>query len=284
MSPFQPTRTVAVISTAWGRLSDTVRPFRHPQSRQARAVQVRTLECKRHPSTGDSSDSASSHSIDGRRSTVMMKTLHGDGAACAISTSSWRVTGAEGDSAGISRPAAGDGAHAACPHLTQHLDAVRRFVRVRQCHDVEDVVQQTCVAFLENVHRFRGDSSVRTFLLAIAQNVMHGERRRRSRAELSRELEPDQLVSPPSPCGGLNDVAAALALLPAELRHVLELLYWQNLTQAEVAKKLGLPRGTVASRVRRAKDSLRWHLCEAVPLRRSRELAAVVEQQSTVLS
>jgi RNA polymerase sigma-70 factor (ECF subfamily) len=212
-----------------------------------------------------------------------MKPLHGDGAARESSTSSWRVTGAEGNPARISRPAAGDGAHAACAHLTQHLDAVRRFVRVRLRHDVEDVVQQTCVTFLENVHRFRGDSSVQTFLLGIAQNVMHGERRRRSRAELSRELEPDELVSSPSLRGGLGEVAAGLALLPAELRNVLELLYWQNLTQAEAAKKLGLSRGTVASRVRRAKDSLRWHLCEAVPQRQSREWAAVVEQESTVL-
>jgi DNA-directed RNA polymerase specialized sigma24 family protein len=207
---------------------------------------------------------------------VIMKTLHGDMAAPVSSTSSWNATGADVDLACISRPAAAVGAHAVCAHLTQHLDAVRRFVRVRLGHDVEDVVQQTCLAFLENVHRFRGDSSVRTFLLGIAQNVMHGERRRRSRAELSRELEPDQLMSPPGPCGGLGEVAAALALLPAELRHVLELLYWQNLPQAEVAKQLGLPRGTVASRVRRAKDSLRWHLREDAPQRQSRELAAGV--------
>lgn len=207
---------------------------------------------------------------------MIMKTLHEDMAARVSSTSSWKITGSDGDPARTSRPAAGDGAHAACAHLTQHLDAVRRFVRIRLGHDVEDVVQQTCVAFLENIHRFRGDSSVRTFLLGIAQNVMLGERRKRSRAELSRELEPDLLVSPPSICGGPGDVAAALALLPAELRHVLELLYWQNLPQAEVAKQLGLPRGTVASRVRRAKDSLRWHLREAAPPGQSREPAAVV--------
>jgi RNA polymerase sigma-70 factor (ECF subfamily) len=57
-----------------------------------------------------------------------------------------------------------------------------------------------------------------------------------------------------------EQVNAAVATLPDAQREALELAYWAGLSQTEIAERLGLPLGTVKSRVRLALVALRREL------------------------
>jgi RNA polymerase sigma-70 factor (ECF subfamily) len=58
-----------------------------------------------------------------------------------------------------------------------------------------------------------------------------------------------------------NLVRQALAALPPEQRNVLELAYFSGMTHAEIATVLGIPLGTIKTRLRMAMDKLRFALC-----------------------
>jgi len=57
-----------------------------------------------------------------------------------------------------------------------------------------------------------------------------------------------------------ESVHAALRALPAEQREVVRLAYFQGLTHSEIARQLGIPMGTVKTRLRLAFDKLRTAL------------------------
>lgn len=153
------------------------------------------------------------------------------------------------------------GEHAACEQLlARHQAALRAFIRTRGPLEVDELAQRTIVAFLEAKDRFRFDAEVRTFLIAIADRQILMDRRRRSRDFSDLKLLAEQ---PASPLNRLmsqevkSKLAACLAQLPAELRRVIQLYYWEELSTAQIAERLALPPGTVASRLRRAKQQLR---------------------------
>mgnify|MGYP002642117401 CR=1 FL=1 len=66
---------------------------------------------------------------------------------------------------------------------------------------------------------------------------------------LAREPEPPSVLCGPSPERGGYDVADAVAALPEGMRQVIELGVYQDLPYAEVARILGIPAGTVKSRM-----------------------------------
>jgi DNA-directed RNA polymerase specialized sigma24 family protein len=81
----------------------------------------------------------------------------------------------------------------------RHFAAIRRFFRNKVDHQVEDLVQRTFTACVEARDRFRGDSSFRTYLFAIAHNVLrdHIRRRRRGTEELDLDVRPRPSTSAP---------------------------------------------------------------------------------------
>jgi RNA polymerase sigma-70 factor (ECF subfamily) len=130
----------------------------------------------------------------------------------------------------------------------------------------EDVVSLT---FLE-AWRLRGrvdpdGGSLRPWLLGIATNVVRNLRRaaRRHEAALAR-LPPDEAIPDfaEEVAGRLDDVAAlvavraALAALRRPEREVVALCVWAGLGYAEAAEALGVPVGTVRSRLSRARGKL----------------------------
>lgn len=126
--------------------------------------------------------------------------------------------------------------------------------------DAEDLVQETFAAAARG--RFRGDSALRTWLVRIlVRRASMWRRRRRRRREQSGWLSvPDTRVrnEPGSETAEARlDLATMLASLSPDHRAVIVLRELQGMTYEEMASVLGVPRGTVESRLHRARDQLR---------------------------
>ncbi len=112
--------------------------------------------------------------------------------------------------------------------------------------------------------RFRGDASFRTYLFTIARNELYAAFRkcRRDRAIFDPAIHSvlDMGTSPSSAIGKKDEqrlMLQAMYRLPVELQIVLELFYWEDMSSDELGTILDIPVGTVKSRLRRAKASLR---------------------------
>lgn len=104
---------------------------------------------------------------------------------------------------------------------------------------------------------------VRPWLYGIAANVLrHHWRKERRMLRAYARTGVDPVFVEDEPRGGTRELADALAELRRDERDVLLLTAWAELTDAEIAEALGLPLGTVKSRLSRAREKLRNHLGE----------------------
>jgi len=124
--------------------------------------------------------------------------------------------------------------------------------------DAEDALQETLLAL--HVARFRGESSVETFAYRVALRIALRIKSRRRQAE-----EPSG--EPAASGAGAIEAAAdaakvlrAMARLPTEQRAVLSLFALEGLKHKEIAEVLGVPEGTVWSRLHAARKRLQMEL------------------------
>jgi len=143
------------------------------------------------------------------------------------------------------------------------------FARSGVQYDAEDLVQQTFLRLYRYRDRYTPSAKVSTFLFILARQVWIDELRRRKRRErLADEFagEVAQHVAPSAAeevaTAGTVDLGAALARLPEGMRQVVELGIYQDLPYAEIAAILGIPEGTVKSRMFNALAQLRGLLGE----------------------
>ena len=160
--------------------------------------------------------------------------------------------------------AAGD-RRAGAELFDRYFTAISRFFRHKvsgTLQEQDDLVQATFTACLSAAPRYRGEGSVRSFLFSIAYNVLrrHYEHRARdARVDFGTVSIHDLAPGPSTAVGRKAEVAvliAAMRKLPVELQTALELHYWEETTVAEIAVVLGLPVGTVKTRLRRARALL----------------------------
>ena len=127
----------------------------------------------------------------------------------------------------------------------------------------EEVLQDVMMAVWRGAANFRANSSVKTWLLAIARHHAINASSRRNRATLSMPDEADLALTEAGPEQHIehnllsDELQTALQQLPPEQRETMELLFWQDLSQAEIAQVLRVAPGTVKSRLSRAKATLR---------------------------
>lgn len=131
--------------------------------------------------------------------------------------------------------------------------------------DAEDLVQETLIGALSS--RFRGESAVRTWLVGILvrrAGMLHRTRKRQSRPlSIAREEshpENSSFGSVPeasSETDAKMDLSVMLARLSAEHREVIVLRELEGMTYEQIAAALNVPRGTVESRLHRAREELR---------------------------
>lgn len=147
--------------------------------------------------------------------------------------------------------------------LTPHLEPMRRYARVLARADAEadDLVQGALLKAVERRASFRPGADLRIWLMAILHNHFIDQTRAR-RAAAARDLAWTEVNPGFAPPEGehavrLDQLRRALLALPAEQREALHLMAVEGLSVAEVAAVLGIPAGTVMSRVGRARAALR---------------------------
>ncbi|MGE0152140.1 MAG: RNA polymerase sigma factor [Reyranellaceae bacterium] len=147
--------------------------------------------------------------------------------------------------------------------LQEHIPALRRYARalVGDAAQADDLVQDCLERAVSRAHQWRQSGSLRGWLFTIMHNINANQRRSAARAPAWDPIERaensvgragdqiDRLM--------LQEVVAALGGLSLEQRQVLLLVALEGLRYEEVAQVLGVPIGTVMSRLSRARDRLR---------------------------
>jgi len=146
----------------------------------------------------------------------------------------------------------------------QHGDRIYRFCfRLSgSVSDAEDLTQEVFLAAFQGQERFRGRSSVQTWLYQIALNCWRHSRRR---PQLDTAALEDAAQAGPDLEQSVTDSLAltcALAALPPDLREAFLLVRAEGLTYREAAQVLDAPQGTVQWRVHEASRRLRVLLAE----------------------
>lgn len=117
----------------------------------------------------------------------------------------------------------------------------------------DDLTQEVYLRAMSTVHRFRGDASARTWLLAVARNTCADEIRRRQRRR--DHLTPPRPALEPDRTGEV-DLADLVGLLDHDRREAFVMTQLLGLSYAEAAEACEVPVGTIRSRVARARAEL----------------------------
>jgi len=144
--------------------------------------------------------------------------------------------------------------------IDRHQQAVRGFLRrlMASAADADDIAQETFLAVWEGAGGYRGGSSVRSWLCAIAWRKARSAQRSWFR---SRARETDWQAEAPADSDGASvedrlAVKKALLALPLEQRAAVALCLAEGFSHAEAAEALGAPLGTVKSHVARGRTRL----------------------------
>lgn len=153
-----------------------------------------------------------------------------------------------------------------------HLDAAYTLARylMRDPHDAEDAVQDAVLRALRYFDTFRGGDA-RAWLLAIVRNRCHSLRydrrnvRDRAAVVFDEALHSDETDAEPADAATLRaasreSLEEALRRLPEEFREVIVLRELQELSYREISDVIGVPIGTVMSRLSRARQRLQHAL------------------------
>jgi RNA polymerase sigma-70 factor (ECF subfamily) len=148
--------------------------------------------------------------------------------------------------------------------IHDHAPALYRIAYrlVGDAHDAEDVVQDTLRSAWKSRTHFECGRGQRAWLAAILRRRVIDRWRRVGRPMVlvgDGRLEVPVTATDPTANGYTDEMQAALAQLPIELRESLLLVVVGELTHQEAADTLGVPLGTVLSRVSRARQRLRKH-------------------------
>lgn len=149
----------------------------------------------------------------------------------------------------------------------RHARELHRFLSRRLGDLADDLLGELFVTAFERRSQYRAElADARPWLYGIATNLVRRHHRTEATRYRALARTPLTLVTPDSSpeTAAMVDgeairprLAEALALLKAPDRDVLLMLAWGQLDQAEVATALGIPLGTVRSRLHRARQQLR---------------------------
>lgn len=145
--------------------------------------------------------------------------------------------------------------------LARHADRVVAICRrvLTDPDDALDASQEALIAVARGIARFDGRARFTTWLYRVATNAALDEARRRGRRPRTRGEVPEQPAGGPpldTAVADRLDVDAALSSIPPEFRAAVALRDLAGLDYAEIASVLGVPPGTVRSRIARGRAAL----------------------------
>jgi RNA polymerase sigma-70 factor, ECF subfamily len=144
--------------------------------------------------------------------------------------------------------------------ITELLPKMRRFARslTRNIDDADDLVQLALERALTHVEQWQPGSRLDSWLYRIVKNAWIDELRGRRRGEqlLSGEQGVEQVVDPGGDASDGLAVSQALSRLPPEQRLAVSLVLIEGLPYKDAAQIIGVPMGTLTSRLARARDAL----------------------------
>jgi RNA polymerase sigma-70 factor (ECF subfamily) len=149
------------------------------------------------------------------------------------------------------------------PDLIEHLPRLRRYARALtgDVARADDLVQDTLERALAKLDLWQPGSDLRAWLFTLMHNLFVNQ----LRARRPQDTALDEALEVPVSGGQMEalaarDMHAALARLPEEQRAVILLVGLEQFSYAEAAHVLGVPVGTVMSRLARARERMRHML------------------------
>ena len=144
--------------------------------------------------------------------------------------------------------------------LVELIPRLRRYARalVGERAAADDLVQDTLERAWAKLHLYRPGTDLRAWLFTVMHNV-HVNKVRAARPTDQLDDEMPELAQRATQGDSLvvRDLDRSVALLPVEQRAVLLLVALEDMSYEEVARALGIPMGTVMSRLSRAREKLR---------------------------
>ena len=148
-------------------------------------------------------------------------------------------------------------------HLEEQMPRLRRYARAltRDVNRADDLVQDTLVRALAKQHLWQAGTNLRAWLFTLMHNQHVNDVRRSNREGGNIDVEDMAAVlvanTDPTASRQLYELERALARLPLEQRESILLVGLEGLRYDEAATILGVPIGTVRSRLSRGREALR---------------------------
>jgi len=147
--------------------------------------------------------------------------------------------------------------------LEEQIPRLRRYARAltRDVHRADDLVQDTLVRALAKQHLWQEGTNLRAWLFTLMHNQHVNDVRRTNRE--GGNVDVDDMASvlvantDPTASRQLRELERALARLPLEQRESILLVGLEGMRYDEAAAVLGVPIGTVRSRLSRGREALR---------------------------
>jgi RNA polymerase sigma-70 factor, ECF subfamily len=132
--------------------------------------------------------------------------------------------------------------------------------------DVEDIMQDAFIRLFQKLPSFRFESAFSTWMhrLVVNEALQHLRKRGRKIVTTNMDQQPElEIDNRPTIASEVAEVMArAMRQIDPELRRIFELKAIDELSYAEISEIVGIPEGTVGSRLNRARRELRGQLIE----------------------
>lgn len=150
----------------------------------------------------------------------------------------------------------------------RHFESLFRFFCSKADAAAEDLTQETLMVCVANADRIEHAGAFRAYMFGTARNVLlrhYGRKQQRATEDLGASSVAELAPGPSSIVVRREEeriLLEALRRLPLDYQIAVELHHFEHLSGPEIASVLGIPEGTVRSRIRRARLQLEQKIRE----------------------